>query len=238
MGKLASTEIRHILEENLARATVFEFFSIDYLLFLDSSLQETAQAVGMRLDVLEEALEQVQQRLPEFDYDFLELPVLVAYLKHTHHEYARTKIPHIRKNLKRLNETELLVRFDRFSKDIHKHMMLEEKLIFPFILSLVELNESFDKDAAGALLDEYSTEVLCASHTQDDDDMRELRETTAGYRFSEYDPLLRKVVMTDLARLEEDLFRHARIEDNILFRKARMEEKMLAEKVQMDRNKN
>ncbi|MDX5319432.1 MAG: hypothetical protein LPK45_00080, partial [Bacteroidota bacterium] len=87
MGRLKHHSLRQILQENLSRATVFEFFAIDYPSRLDALLENVADEYGVDEAVLEEALLQVQNRFPEFDYDFLELPVLVAYLKHTHHEY-------------------------------------------------------------------------------------------------------------------------------------------------------
>src|SRR5688572_8015366 len=130
MGKLARIPLHYILKENLSRATVFEFFSIDYPQFLDNTLEQVADMYGINPEILEDALLQVQNKIPDFDYDFLELPVLVAYLKHTHHEYTKAKIPHIRRNLERLNETAILHVFQRFSRDMQKHMMLEEKIIF------------------------------------------------------------------------------------------------------------
>ncbi len=238
MGKLAAIPLRYILSENLSRATVFELFEIDYPQFLDLTLEQLAEINGVDLTVLEEALEQVQHKLPEFEYDFLELPVLVAYLKYTHHEYTKAKIPHIRRNLERLNETNKLAVFQRFSRDMQKHMMLEEKVIFPFILQLVGLNEEFDLEKAQELLAQHSTEVLCASHTQDDDEMKELREVTGHYAYSEKDPILYQVVMADLIRLEEDIHRHAKVEDQILFKKAKREEKLLQERIQRQMRKN
>ncbi|HCS20070.1 MAG TPA: hypothetical protein DIW47_05825 [Bacteroidetes bacterium] len=238
MGKLARIPIQYILKENLSRATVFEFFSIDYPQFLDNTLEQVADMYGINPAVLEDALIQVQKKIPDFDYDFLELPVLIAYLKHTHHEYTKAKIPHIRRNLERLNETAILHVFQRFSRDMQKHMMLEEKIIFPFALTLVELNEEFDLQEARALLQQHSTEVLSASHTIDDDEMRDLRVATNNYTFSDDDPIVYQVVMTDLARLEEDIYRHAHIEDQILFRKARREEILLKERMLREERKN
>jgi|GEM_PF-2302326 len=238
MGKLADIPIRYLLKENLSRATVFEFFEIDYPQYLDLTLQELAAIQGVRVDVLEEAISQVQSKLPEFEYDFLELPVLVAYLKYTHHEYTKAKIPHIKRNLERLNEVDKLTVFQRFSRDMQKHMMLEEKVIFPFVLQLVALNDEFDLNQAQNLLAQYSTDVLCASHTQDDDEMKELREVTSNYFYAEQDSIVYQVVMADLARLEEDIHRHAKVEDQILFKKAKREEKLLLERIQRQLRKN
>lgn len=237
MGKLKDLTLFEILKENLSRATVFEFFSIDYPNHLYKNLWEIADMHGLDPDIIEDALSSVHRTMPEFDYDFLELPVLVAYLKHTHHEYTKAKIPHIRKNLERLQLNELLSAFNRFSRDIQKHIMLEEKVIFPFILNLIRLNEEFDLYEAQSLLGQYSTDVLAASHTKDDDEMKELRELTGSYQFDDKEPILYQVVMTDLARLEEDIFRHSRIEDGILFVKAKKEERLLTERIsQIQRN--
>src|SRR5690606_37150104 len=98
--------------------------------------------------------------------------------------------------------------------------------------------ERFDYTQAEQLLKENSTEVLCASHTQDDDEMKELRESTSNYRMEEKQSLLYRIVMTDLLRLEKDIMRHAQIEDEILIKKAKKEERMLQERMNMERRKN
>ncbi|MDX5430539.1 MAG: hemerythrin domain-containing protein, partial [Bacteroidota bacterium] len=152
--------------------------------------------------------------------------------------YTKAKIPHIKRNLERLGESEILSVFQRFSRDMQKHMLLEEKVIFPFILRLVELNEEFDLNAATELLETYSTDVLGSSHTQDDDEMKELREVTKHYQSSETDSIVYQVVMTDLARLEEDIFRHARVEDQILFKKAKREENLLRQRIVREQHRN
>lgn len=224
--------IEKILEDNYARATVFEFFGITYANYLNDTLEHVAACYGIDIQVLVDALEQIKGKSPVFDYNFLELPVLISYLKFTHHEYARAKLPHIKKNMELLNmETELAV-FQRFSRDLQKHILLEERVIFPFILNLHELLEEFDPQVASQILKENSTEVLCASHTTDDDEMKELREVTSNYVYGPDDSIVKKVLMTDLKRLEEDIHVHAGIEDDILFKKAKLAEKQVKERLQ------
>ncbi|TNE82347.1 MAG: hypothetical protein EP332_00280 [Bacteroidetes bacterium] len=224
--------IIQILEDNYARATVFEFFGIAYPNYLNESLEQVAAYYGLDIQVLADALEQIKGKSPVFDYNYLELPVLISYLKFTHHEYARAKLPHIKKNMELLGMEEELAVFQRFSRDLQKHILLEEKVIFPFILNLHELLEEFDPRIAAQVVKENSTEVLCASHTTDDDEMRELREVTSGYTYQSDDSIVKKVLMTDLKRLEEDIHVHANIEDDILFRKAKLAEKQVKERLQ------
>ncbi len=224
--------LHQILETNYARATVFEFFGIAYPDYLYETLDEVASSYGIDVHVLVDALNQIKAKSPVFDYNFLELPVLISYLKFTHHEYARAKLPHIRKNMELLGLEKELAVFQRFSRDLQKHILLEEKVIFPFILSLHDLLEDFDPGMASQVVKENSTEVLCASHTTDDDEMKELRDITSNYAFSPTDSILKKVLMTDLKRLEEDIHVHAGIEDDILFRKAKLAEKQVKERLQ------
>lgn len=230
--------IESILEENYSRATVFEFFGISYPDYLNKQLGEVAGIFGIDPEVLEESLKQIKVQSPKFDYDFLELPVLIAYLKYTHHEYAKAKLPHIKKNLERLQLKEMLTCFNRFSRDLQKHILLEEKVIFPFINSIHSLLENFEFSKAQKLLNENSTEVLCASHTSDDDEMQQLRQVTSGYKFKEGDSVVYKVLMTDLKRLEKDIHVHASIEDEILFRKAKQSEKQLRERISLHLKNN
>lgn len=229
---MRSQPLNQILETNYARATVFEFFGIAYPNYLHETLEQVAAYYGLDVQVLEDALAQIKAKSPVFDYNFLELPVLISYLKFTHHEYARAKLPHIKKNMELLGLDRELAVFQRFSRDLQKHILLEEKVIFPFILNLHELLEEFDPHIASQVVKENSTEVLCASHTSDDDEMKELRDVTSNYAYQDGDPILKKVLMTDLKRLEEDIHVHAGIEDDILFRKAKLAEKQVKERLQ------
>lgn len=236
---MKTRKISEILEENLSRASVFEYLGIPYLKYLDETLEFVCNLYGTDVWWLSESLAAVRNGVAaEFHYHFLEIPVLVAYLKQTHHEYAKSRIPVIRKNLHYANLKELLQAFDRFSIDLTKHILLEEKVIFPFIIHLHQLNEVLNLKEAYQLLAEIESGVLYASHTQDDDEMKELKELTSNFEYKDRDPMVTKIIMNDLRMLEADIHIHAAIEDKILFEKARKAERLLREKIKLAEGRN
>lgn len=232
---MKNQRLETILQENMNRVMVLEYFSLPYLDHPEMSLEDACTQVNADPDLVMEALIQVKTAgNPVFNYDFLEIPVLVAYLVNTHHEYVRSRIPLLRKLIGTLNDPGLERAFDRFSRDLNKHILLEEKIIFPFIVQLHEQNEDFDLMVSEELLKNLSGDILFASHTQDDDEMAELRKLTVGYTFQAEDSLIRRLAMHELKALETDISIHAGIEDRVLFVKARHAEQLLRGKIRQN----
>eukprot|EP01035_Chromulina_nebulosa_P009821 gene9821-13251_t len=83
----------------------------------------------------------LEQICTEKQLDCNQLQTSLEYLINTHHDYAKTKLPAIRKVVAMLSRhdegyRELEKTFRKFSNQMRKHIILEEEVVFPFILKL------------------------------------------------------------------------------------------------------
>lgn len=222
--------IRQLIEENPSRALMLEDLGVDYRLLGDKTLEHVCDELNLDYVLLQNKLASVGGLVYSIDFNLVSIPFLIEYLINTHHDYAKAKLPAIRKviaTMAREDEThrELEKTFRKFSNQMRKHIILEEEVVFPFILSLQQLTENFDKDGAASLLSKYSTEILCHNHEHDEDEMHELRTLTGNFRSKKTDSLSYRIVMHELLQLQFDMEQHAKIEENVLFKKAgQMEE--------------
>ncbi len=238
MNTIENKTIEEIIGANFTRATVFENFSIDYTLWMHETLAKVCSYYVVELPILVFALESVRNEPLQLDFQAFDIPALIAYLVNTHHDYAKSKLPHLKNNIKKLVEKEgslpgFYEAFEKFSIDLKKHILLEEKVIFPHILAMFNQYQNFDYESSKKLLDDQSADLLSASHTKDDDEMAELKILSASFSFKDTDSIDYKIIMTDLSHLEKDIHSHANIEDNILFQKARNIELLLKERIKI-----
>lgn len=212
-----------LIEQNYLLPSVLERLGVNYEQNLNKTLLEIAEEYFLDANQLTKSVNAILfGKAAEFNLEHFPLPVLVAYLKSTHHDYAKWKLPVLNRHIEMLEGySDLKREFSKFKCDLSKHIILEEKVIFPFIEDLNQLSYEFDPYQLEVILKANDTELLFAGHGEDDDDMHEIRFITKNYRFKKSDSLGFKIIMTELKNLEKDLKIHAQIEELILFKKAR-----------------
>lgn len=114
----------------------------------------------------------------DFDDDAqLSVPTLMHYLEASHVYYLDFQLPTIRKQLQdAISETEglggLILKFyDEYSREIKKHMMYEEKSVFPYVEALLE----------GKATGDYTIETFSKHHYQTDKKLTELKNVLIKY---------------------------------------------------------
>lgn len=233
---MKSKTVHQLIEENPSRAIVLDGFGINYLEDSDKTLEQVCEEKKLDIEKIKSNLISLGGQVFSIDFDLVSTPFLIEYLINTHHDYAKAKLPAIRKiitQLARYDESyrELEKSFKKFSNQMHKHIVLEEELVFPFIISLEKLYQNFDSEAANELLKKYSTEVLCHNHEHDEDEMHELRVLTNNFLYKKSDILNYRIAMHELLQLQSDMEQHAKIEDRVLFKKAYQMEDVLRKKL-------
>lgn len=146
------------------------------------------------------------------DEDKLSVPTLLHYLEASHVYYLDFQLPFIRKELMdAINKEDslgmLIMNFyDEYAREIKKHMMYEEKMLFPYVKSLIE----------GKMPDNYSIETFSKHHNAADHKLKELKNIIIKYLPSD---MLRNNMLTaalhDIYNNEEWLNMHAQVEDRI-----------------------
>ena len=146
------------------------------------------------------------------DVSKLSIPTLLQYLKASHEYFLGFQLPKIRKELvDALDENDNLARlilklFDDYARAIRSHMKYEEKMVFPYVESLISGNVSGD----------YDIETYSKHHGQTDSLLRELKSIIIKYLPSDglHNNQL-SACLYDIYNNETWLSNHAEVEENI-----------------------
>ena len=146
------------------------------------------------------------------DADRLSIPTLIKYLKASHAYFLDFQLPFMRKALvAALDENDNLARlilklYDEYVHSIRSHMLYEEKMVFPYVDSLL-------KNSAQS---NYDIETFSKHHGQTDGKLRELKNIIIKYLPSDglHNNQL-TAVLYDIYNNEEWLFHHGQVEDEI-----------------------
>lgn len=146
------------------------------------------------------------------DVSRLSVPTLLLYLKASHDYFIGFQLPFIRKELvDALDENDNLARlilklYDEYSRSVTQHMKYEEKIVFPYVESLI----------AGKPRANYAIDMYSKHHGQESMKLRELKSIIIKYFPGD---CLRNnqlsATLYDIYNNEEWLALHAEVEDNI-----------------------
>jgi len=161
----------------------------------------------------------------EFDNDeMISVRTLLHYLEASHAYYLDFQLPFIRRELaESLDENDslaqLILRFyDEYAHEIRRHMMYEQKTLFPYVESLLE----------GQSASDYNVETFSKHHGAADKKLRELKLLIIKYLPGDG---LRNNKLTatlhDIYDNEAWLRQHAQVEDHIFVPAIRRMEKLV-----------
>jgi regulator of cell morphogenesis and NO signaling len=112
---------------------------------------------------------------------------------------------------------EVRVAFARLSRDLEQHMIKEEQVLFPYICELAAREPSCGRSPSPFGTVENPILMMEREHRAAADDLRTIRELTAGYSAPADGCTTYAVCLAELARFEMDLHRHVHLENNVLF---------------------
>ena len=142
----------------------------------------------------------------------LSVPTLMLYLDASHKYYLDFQLPFIRKELEESlspgdSLAQLILRFyDEYAHEIRRHMMYEQKTLFPYVQALLD----------GKTPTEYSIETFSKHHKEADKKLRELKLLIIKYLPSDglHNNKL-TATLHDIYDNEEWLRQHAMVENRI-----------------------
>ena len=142
----------------------------------------------------------------------LDVRTLLHYLDASHKYYLDFQLPFIRQELQdSLNPEDSLARlilrfYDEYAHEIRRHMMYEQRTLFPYVQSLID----------GKAPMEYSIETFSKHHKEADKKLRELKLLIIKYLPSDglHNNKL-TATLHDIYANEEWLRQHAQVEDHI-----------------------
>jgi len=146
------------------------------------------------------------------DYDTISLVSLIGYLKDSHAYFLDFKLPAIRnKLLSAVNapdqsipyEVIFMKFFDEYFSEVKKHMEYENKVVFPYVMKLLQ----GQKDT------KYSISVFQERHNEIESKLVELKNILIKYYPAKGSNHLLTEVLFDILSCEIDLASHNKVED-------------------------
>jgi regulator of cell morphogenesis and NO signaling len=158
----------------------------------------------------------------------VDVTLLLLYLANAHEYYIREKIPALQtlvgEFLFRL-EQPARGQFDRFFREyireVIEHIEYEEKIVFPYVQSLVKPADAGSKatdpsDEDLKAIQEKGIGEFEKRHNDIEEKLSDLKNLLIKYVPPAGDRYLRIRVLNELIDLEQDLNDHARLEDKVL----------------------
>ncbi|GHU60160.1 cation-binding protein [Bacteroidia bacterium] len=203
--------------ENYAMVVVMCRFGIG-LGFGDKSIGEACRHnevdTGTFLTVVNFLIEERKSSYLEGDFAHgsLSVEALISYLHKAHDYFLRFRLPFLRAKLLEAITGDcpedvaiaIATFFDEYAEEVNKHMMYEEKTVFPYVRNLLKGK----KDA------KYNIAIFRKRHDQIEMKIIELKNLILKYYPGKGSNLLNSVLF-DVFATEEDLATHNMIEDHL-----------------------
>ncbi|MEM6844186.1 MAG: iron-sulfur cluster repair di-iron protein [Bacteroidota bacterium] len=229
--------IAELVDENYAYAAVLYYFGIEFYDYDEKTLEQVCSEQGLNVQEVIQELEAIYGQ-PEHEIvglSALPTDIIIAYLKHTHFQFVKTRLPYLSKlinSLPKLHYTniveDLQFVFPLFVEDLIHHIYEEEDDFFSYVLALQEATQNGQPTPNLYLsMEKRSIQEFAIHHDMDDDEMEGIRQITNGYATENIDSLHLRVVYAELQKFERELCVHASVENEILFPKALMLEKQV-----------
>jgi len=229
--------IAELVDENYAYASVLYYFGIKFYDYDEKTLAQVCRERGLNVHEVIQDLEAIyeQDESQVVSLSALPIDVIIAYLKHTHFQFIKTRLPYLSKLIHNLPAlpysgivADLQFVFPLFVEDIIRHIYEEEDDFFSYVLNL-QLAYRTEKPTTRLYLDmeKCSIQEFAIHHDIDDDEMEGIRQITNNYATEGIDSLHLRVVYAELQKFERELGIHASVENEILFPKALMLEKQV-----------
>lgn len=159
---------------------------------------------------------------------------LITHLLHHHHPYTKATLEELAPLLDKVvrvhgNEHaelhELHKLFTELRDDLEQHLMKEENILFPYMLSL----ESDTPAAAHFGTVANPIRMMTMEHEHDNSLLKRMLDITGNFALPAGACASYTALYTGLHELVDDLFRHMELENNIVFPKAIETEKNIRE---------
>lgn len=238
--ELGDKLIGQIAASDLRKAEVFGKYGIDFCCGGKQTLREACTEKGLDITEIEQELGQASTSRGQRPLEFNEwkLDFLAEYIVNMHHGYIKKTLPNMlayaakvasvhgahHPELLRIQELAELA-----GQELTTHMDKEETILFPYIKSLAEAQES-GKDATPAPFGTVQNPIRMMEHEHDEvgEMLAEIRSLSREYAIPEDACTSYTMLYRMLEEFEHDLHIHVHLENNILFPKAtKMESAMV-----------
>jgi regulator of cell morphogenesis and NO signaling len=221
-----------IAAKDLRKAEVFKKYGLDFCCGGKKTVKEACAEKGLDVTKIEQELQQADKALSSrpIPYNDWSLDFLADYIVNTHHCYVRKTLPELvtyatkvasvhGQQHPELYKIKSLV--DEVNEELSGHMVKEEKVLFPYIKTLVLANtneqipQAADFGTVQNLINMMEMEHELVGKNLDD-----IRLLSKNYTLPEDGCASYSLLYKILDEFENDLHLHVHLENNILFPKA------------------
>lgn len=225
--------IQAIVDENYIYARALSHLGIEFYLHPHRKLGELCDEMGL---VKEQVLKSFylfdqNHRLSFKELSNYSLPIIIQYLRHTHHVFIKDKLPYIAGLIKKVDgQEDLKLIFPEFIEEFINHIYEEEDVVFGYINRLVKVDKGAEPNPAATLWEcrKLSLKAIHDEH-QDEDELAGIRDLIENGHSTDFHW---QVIVKEIRAFDREMMYHAQIENKILFPKALELEQAVQEKMQ------
>lgn len=216
-------------------SNLFKKYTVDFCCGGGRPLEKALMSKGINVEeFLTElevayAAEQNRTAKPTTDWRVAPIPKLVDRIIKVHHDYLRSELPALSAFTTKIANVhgarhpelvELYQVFHEFKQELEEHMVKEEGADFPAILAW---NQSGDEALQAKAVETFG--ALEEEHDHAGRLLERMRELTEGYTLPGDACRTYTLTFQKLEELENDMFNHVHLENNILFNRVRAGER-------------
>lgn len=232
MNDIRTTTIKDIVTSDYRTAAIFEKYSLDFCCKGGVTIERACAERNISAEPVIEDILRLRQQSPGDAPSFAQWPLdeLMEYIVNVHHKYVREAIPVLAAHTQKVASVhgerhpeviDIAQHFTSVAAELQQHMMKEERILFPYILHLVNAKRS----GTAVMRPPFGTaqnpiRMMEAEHAAAGDGLYTVRTLSSSYQPPEDACTTYRVSYQELAHFERDLHQHVHLENNILFPKA------------------
>lgn len=214
--------IRSLVDENFIYARALSYLGVEFYMHPDRKLKEVCEEMGLDRGQVLKTFYQFDQS-HRFSFNELQkypLEIVVEYLRHSHHQFIKNKLPYIARLIANYPEQDdLKLIFPEFVEEFINHIYEEEDTLFHYLERLVDIQKKRTNNPAASLWKyrSVSLQTIHEDHKEEDElaGIRTLIESTTNAGSIHW-----QVICKELKSFDREMWYHAEIENKILFPKA------------------
>lgn len=220
VGELVSADIR--------TSDAFKKFGIDFCCGGGKTIEQVCEHHHLDPHLLELEINKCLDQKTEnyIDYTNMSILGLIEHIVNTHHVYLRENLPIIRQYAKKVAavhgpSNEHLIQLNELTLELERelmpHLIKEEKVLFPYIKSMVEA-EQLD-DPSGILSGWVNMPInqMMREHDHAGGLLKQIREVSRNFELPDHACNTWLAYYMKLQDLETDMHLHVHLENNLLF---------------------
>ena len=221
---------------------LFEKLNIDYCCGGNRALADACASAGVEtvevLRMLDDVAQPTTDKTAAPNFQDLALPELITHILDKHHVFTKEEMTRLEQLFRKViaahgaNHPELKTAgalFGRLCEDLSPHMFKEERVLFPYIMTLARAaatNGNVPFSPFGTVMNPVG--MMMTEHDTAGDILRELRRMTSNYTVPADGCISYRTLYQALEAFEKDLHQHIHLENNILFPRSIEMEKQLS----------